>query len=126
MSAYRLGDRVRLSGAVEKVRDRSIWRPKESQRIASEVAAGWQEIREQQGRYEFGLLRTRWMPTEAPASVGVIVGKRTVQEGITEHYGYEEAACFLPGGSRTIYLVAYHLSRKPAMCLPEQIELEET
>ena len=61
------------------------------------------------------------METEPPADRGIIIGKRSIQQGLTEHEDYR--AVFLPCETTTVYLVAYHLSRRPVMCLPEQIEL---
>lgn len=56
---------------------------------------------------------------------GVIVGKRTVVPGKTVLDGAPETyeRVFLPevGSGRVVYLVAYHLRRKPVMCFPEQI-----
>ncbi|MDN6429648.1 MAG: hypothetical protein L0J79_07500 [Propionibacterium sp.] len=59
---------------------------------------------------------------------GVVVGKRTVVPGktvIDTPIEYSERV-FLPeiGAGRVVYLVAYHLSRKPVMCFPEQLQLE--
>lgn len=53
---------------------------------------------------------------------GVIVGKRTVVTGTTHRY-YDEPSYFVsdPDSARTVYLVAFHLRRKPAMCWPEQV-----
>lgn len=51
---------------------------------------------------------------------GIVVGKRTYQTGTTSYTC--EDRCFAPDGSVTAYIVAYHLHRKPALCLPEQIE----
>lgn len=57
----------------------------------------------------------------APAETGVIVGRRTVAEGITEH-PIGDPACFLPGAFIQVYVVAHHMLRKPVACLPEQLE----
>ena len=84
----------------------------------------------------FGRARTEYVAAPLPGTGrygddrtfadGVIVGKRTVVTGWT-HYSYSEPACFVsdPGSAQTVYLVAFHLSRKPAMCWPDQITASE-
>ena len=124
MSDPKLGDRVHLLGAVEKVRDLSTWRPRQSHCIYTEALEGWPQIKAADGRADGHghLLRTRLMEAEPPADRGVIVGKRSFQQGLT---GYEDyRAVFLPCETTTVYLVAYHLSRRPIMCLPEQIAID--
>lgn len=43
---------------------------------------------------------------------------------ITEYYGISGPVPFIDCETTTIYLVAYHLCRRPIMCLPEQIAPE--
>ncbi|MGO1664107.1 MAG: hypothetical protein ACTHYO_10370 [Micrococcaceae bacterium] len=54
---------------------------------------------------------------------GVIVGKRTVMDGWTT-LGYYEYPGFRPAEStaKTVWLVAFHLRRKPVMCFDHQVE----
>ena len=123
MTEPKLGDRVHLLGAVEKVRDLSTWRPK-SHRIYTEALEDWPQIKAADGRADGHghLLRTRLMEAEPPADRGVIVGKRSIQQGLTEYDSCN--AVFLRCETTTVYLVAYHLSRRPIMCLPEQIAID--
>lgn len=122
MSRFELGQRVALSGTVEKVRDRVVWRPKISQNVYSEAKAAWDEIKAEHGRSEYGMLRTRLIESRTGGPVvGVIVGKRTIQQGVTESYSYDEPNCFLPCESSQVWLVAFHLRRKPVMCFDHQL-----
>lgn len=122
MSGYQLGQRVKISGTAEKVRDRSIWRPTVNHNIYSEAVKAWAQIKAEPGRAEYGMLRTRLIESPAPAKKhGVIVGKRTIQQGVTEH-SYSEDACFLPCESSQVWLVSYDLHRKSVMCFEHQIE----
>ena len=107
MSDPKLGDRVHLLGAVEKVRDRSTWRPRQSRRIYTEALDGWPQIKAADGRADGHgrLLRTRLMEAEPPADRGVIVGKRSIQQGLTEYDSCN--AVFLRCETTTVYLVAY-------------------
>ena len=125
MSDPKLGDRVHLLGAVEKVRDLSTWRPRQSHCIYTEALEGWPQIKAADGRADGHghLLRTRLVEAEPPADRGVIVGKRSIQQGVTD-YDTDGYPTFFPCETTTVYLVAYHLSRRPAMCLPEQITID--
>jgi hypothetical protein len=107
MSEYQLGDRVTMTGTVEKVRV------------------------EEWTRYTEGPLvpdyRTHGRP---PYAEGIVVGQRTLTEGTTTpsvpasglfgEYDYEPAK-FHAATSRVAYLVAFDLHRKPCLCLPEQL-----
>lgn len=55
-------------------------------------------------------------------NTGIIVGKRTVMNGWTGG-GWDEAYYFQPqrGSAQEVYLVAFHLRRKPVMCFPRQL-----
>lgn len=102
MRDFTLGQRVRMSGTVRKVRT------------------------------GFGRAQTEYVDASLPGtghygddhtfSDGVIIGKRTVVTGRT-HYSHNEPPCFVaaPGSARAVYLVAFHLNRKPVMCWPDQI-----
>lgn len=121
MSTYQLGQRVNIVGIAEKVRDRSIWRPIDNRHIYNEAVKAWPQIKAEPGRAEYGMLRTRLIESPAPAkNRGVVVGKRTIQQGVTEH-SYSEDACFLPCETSQVWLVSYDLHRKPVMCFEHQI-----
>ncbi|WP_102158712.1 hypothetical protein [Zhihengliuella halotolerans] len=122
MSGYQLGQRVRMTGTVRRKRDRVSWRPGNPHRIFAEVIEEWQAIKAMPGRPEFGLLRTSLVDSAAPEKPeGLIVGKRTIQQGVTD-YDPGEPPCFLPGEHTTVYLVAYDLHRRHVMCTDNQLE----
>lgn len=122
MSDYQLGQRVRMTGTVEKQRDRVAWRPRNSNRIFSEAVGNWPAIKAMPGRATFGLLRTRLIANAAPEKPeGLIVGKRTIQQGITEHYSDGDPACFFRCENTPVYLVAFALHRNPVMCRDDQL-----
>ena len=52
---------------------------------------------------------------------GIIVGKRTIREGQVKRH--DRGVYFSPteGKTKTVWLVAYSLSRNPVMCLAEQL-----
>lgn len=121
MSGFALGQPVTMTGTVEKVRDQSTWRPKDRHRIYQEAQENWEAIKAEPGRAEYGTLRTRLVEFPAPEKTqGIIVGKRTMQQGLTES-SYGEDNCFLPCESSQVWLVAYHLRRKPFMCFDHQL-----
>lgn len=62
-------------------------------------------------------------PTPVTYDTGVIVGSRTVMNGWT-YGGYDEPMTFTPahGTARRVWLVAFHLRRKPVMCFDHQVE----
>ncbi|WBL18487.1 hypothetical protein [Citricoccus sp. NR2] len=122
MTTFTLGQQIRISGTADKVRDRITWRPANSAHIYTEAQAAWDQIKSEPGRTEYGLLRTRLVELEAPAETGVIVGWRTIQQGVTEYYHYGDPPCFLPCESTQVWLVAFHLRRKPVMCFDHQVE----
>lgn len=72
--------------------------------------------------------KIRYLPEPPPkAATGIIVGKRTLQEGEANGGTWDEPAYFTREFDRptiTAYLVAYSLHRKPVLCLPEQLEQE--
>lgn len=61
-------------------------------------------------------------PTPVTYDTGVIVGSRTVMNGWT-YGGYDEPVTFTPahGTARQVWLVAFHLRRKPVMCFDHQL-----
>lgn len=62
-------------------------------------------------------------PTPVIYDTGVIVGSRTVMDGWTTG-GYDQPLGFSPkqGTARRVWLVAYHLRRKPVMCFDHQVQ----
>lgn len=101
MSDFQLGDRVTITGTVEKVH-RDSWT------IYEEAGKPWQ-YGGWEGKREF--------------SEGVVIGLRTVQNGKT-YWDMYEPATFVqePGTAKRVWLVAYNLNYKPVMCFPHQIE----
>jgi len=99
MSAYQLGQRVTMSGTALK--------------------------QQHQGHTMFiesGLPQRLDYPTTKTFTEGVIVGSRTVAEGDREsidEYGYYFAQKV--GSARRVWLVAFHLRRKPVMCFDHQV-----
>lgn len=81
---------------------------------------------------DFGIQRTYYARGEPPTmghlnappiSRGVVVGQRTIHTGAT-HHDYYDGATYVQdrGSARSVYLVAYHLRRKPVICGPDQVE----
>lgn len=99
MSRFELGQRVAMTGTVEKVREYPHTRYIES-----------------------GIPYRVDYPHNRTYSEGVIVGSRTVQEGIAS-YDDEHGRQFDPtiGKAKRVWLVAYDLRRKPAMCFDHQL-----
>lgn len=126
MTSYTLGAPVRILGAVAKIREQITWRPQHAHRIYSEAVANWPQIKAADGRADgYGLLRTSLVDTDPPADRGLIIGKRSIQQGVTDYdTDGHTAPTFFPCERTTIYLVAYHLCRRPIMCLPGQIAPE--
>lgn len=100
MPEYQLGDRVTMTGTVEKVHV-DEW----TRYLESPLVPDWRA----QGR--------------PPYSTGIVIGQRTLQEGTTDWF--EGVADFRPKHARVAYLVAFDLYRKPCMCLPEQLTRED-
>lgn len=125
MSGYQIGQRVALSGTVQKVRDRITWRPKDGVHIYREARGDWETIKAMPGRSEYGLMRTHLVEAATPSLEGVIVGKRTMAQGVTET-SYDEPSCFLPCETNQVWLVSFNLRRKPVMCFDHQIAAIET
>jgi len=105
----KLGDRVTITGTVEKARgnDSFTWG---SVRYRDAKVPGFVSA----ARNELGA----WHETFTPHPDGVIVGKRRYtsmenDEGIWIPDGVQEF---------TAYLVAYHLSRKPVIVRADQME----
>ena len=101
MADFQLGDRVTITGTVKKVHRKRWTLYEEADRPYQ--YGGWQ------GKRYF--------------DQGVIVGRRTVQNGKTYH-DWDEGPTFIqePGTAKRVWLVAYNLNYKPVMCFPHQIE----
>lgn len=103
-ASFRLGERVLMSGTVEKVRD-----------------AGRTEFVEAQ-------LPCRWSYTghRIDLNEGIIIGSRTVQPGRTVYDSFEGNE-FKPdiGEAKRVWLVTFDMRRKPVMCFDHQIETAE-
>lgn len=99
MSRFELGQPVAMTGTVEKVREYPHTR-----------------------YVEAGIPYRVGYPSNRTYSEGVIVGSRTVQEGIAS-YDDEHGRQFGPtiGKAKRVWLVAFHLRRKPVMCFDHQL-----
>ena len=101
---HHLGEWVRMSGTVEKVREFSRTEFREAPLPV---------------KYEYDC-------TETDLSIGVIVGSRTVQPGRTERDWYEGPTFMADiGAAKRVWLVAFNLRRKPVMCFDHQLTSEE-
>lgn len=99
MSAYELGQRVRIHGTAVKdgTRDKMTYREAP-----------------QPKRFQY--------PNDRVFSEGVIVGSRTVQEGYVEWDEWSSGFTPLKGTAKRVWLVAFDLRMKPCMCFDHQIE----
>lgn len=99
MSKYQLGDRVRFYGVIDKYRE-----------------GGLTIFRAAPTPYDYSRNDCRRL-TE-----GVVVGMRTVANGRTRYSAYSGAK-FVPDSAtyQSVYLVAFHLRRKPLMCTEGQL-----
>ena len=114
---FKLGDRVRILGTVEKVR---------TFEDNGTLSTRYEEVNGAPWDYSGQRKEGDWKRTYEE---GVIVGKRSPQAGKTyysldEYYSYNHVdRIFKSTGSVTIYLVAYSLYRKHVMCFPSQLEI---
>lgn len=53
---------------------------------------------------------------------GIVVGKRTIQDGEWDFYDGYTAYSPKAGSARAVWLVSYDLHRKPVMCLDSQVQ----
>lgn len=100
MSTFLLGQRVTMSGTVEKIKEYPRTYYKES-----------------------GLPHKDLYPERKTFNEGVIVGSRTIQDGLTERQD-EWGSYFVPteGTARRVWIVAFDLRMKPVTCLDHQVE----
>lgn len=105
MSDFQLGDRVTMTGTAYLRKDTGTYP-------------------EQWSEGELPKLNTYDNPKTY--DTGIIVGKRTVMDGWTGGGYLDEAYYFQPkqGSAQEVYLVAFHLRRKPVMCFPHQLTKE--
>lgn len=74
--------------------------------------------------------RKVWRPVPALpqtgrlATPGIVIGLRTLANGVVRYGGYEEPTTFTPDGDRIpAILISYDLRRKPVLVLPEHVDL---
>lgn len=102
MTDYKLGDRVRMSGQV--VKDR---RGGSVRYVEQPVPTNGHYGERKKTYYN-----------------GIIVGKRALQEGYAARGEWDEPTYFVRDFDRpviAVYLVAFHMSRKPSLCRPDQL-----
>lgn len=111
MSDFKLGDRVTMIGTVRKRKSY------DSDDYSAKLTTG----------YEEEPLPKIWNRTDGTEySEGFIVGRRFLQEGHTDHSGYEGERVFRSNGkTHRVWLVAFDLRYKPVMCFDHQISKEE-
>lgn len=63
-----------------------------------------------------GMEKHKW-----PGGEGIIVGRRTLSNGVNHYNGYDEPIVYEPTERFTAWLVAFDLHRKPVHVLPEHI-----
>lgn len=98
MSAFAFGDRVRATVELKR-RWRDGMKKWETEPIADYDA--WQHAtREREG---------------------IVVGKRTLANGVIHWGSYDEATTFEPKERFTAYLVAYNINRSPFLVLAEDL-----
>ena len=85
--AYQLGQRVKISGAVERKRERIKFSPRNANNPYPEVKERWPELKTMPDNGDHGMLRTSFIETTATATEGVIIGSRNVQQRLTDHGG---------------------------------------
>lgn len=56
---------------------------------------------------------------------GILVGVRTLSDGINVYYGHDEPIEYRPDKHFTVYVIAYDLRRVPVLVLPQDVHLIE-
>lgn len=109
MAEFNLGDKVRMSGTVEKVRTH----------IDNEFGHSTPRVEFHDGRLPLVGTGTK----RQTIADGVIVGQRTVQPGRIAYGDWEDPTEFIAdkGAAENVWLVAFDLRRKPVMCRTHQI-----
>lgn len=121
MPTFQLGQRVKIIGTAERKRERIDWSAKNTNNPYPEVKERWPELKAMPDNGDHGMLRTSFIETTTTATEGVIIGARNVQQGLTYDESWPERNCFLPCETTRVWLVAFHLRRKPIMCFDHQI-----
>lgn len=106
-ATYALGDRVTFTRSLHRTtRDPSHWPEQAGRRANAKV---W--------------TTERWLGDISPAEPrpGIVVGKRTLANGLHIWGSYEDPDTFRPIEHFTAYLIAYDLRRSPVYVLPEHI-----
>lgn len=62
-----------------------------------------------------------WFPTEGPIREGLVIGKRTLSNGLREWD--EDGVSYQPGEFLPAYLVVFDLRRAPVPVRPEDLEI---
>lgn len=107
MTTFTLGQQVRISGTAKKRRGHERYDGGDFRTY-----------------YEDGPIPHVWNREDGTTyDTGVIVGRRTVQDGKTV-CGWAASATFMqtPGTARRVWLVAYDLRYRPVMCFDHQVE----
>jgi hypothetical protein len=65
-----------------------------------------------------------WIEKDHTHSTGLIVGKRVLQNGISQ-WENEEGWVFIPVERVVAYLVAFNLHKKPVFVLPEHLTIHQ-
>lgn len=80
---------------------------------------GWQEA---QRENSYGWWRKKvWFPTDGPFREGIVIGKRTLSNGLRETG--DDYINYTPKEHFTAYLVVFDLRRAPVAVRPEDLEI---
>jgi hypothetical protein len=80
---------------------------------------GDQEARQENS---YGWFRKKvWYPTDGPIHEGIVVGKRTLSNGIRE--SHDDYLTYTGKEFFEVYLVAFAMRRRPAFVRPEDLEV---
>lgn len=122
MSDYKLGDKVRILGCIEK-RRRTLYGDGHKNDVHYENTSV-------PHRKVDKMVNGTWITEQRPFETGIIIGSRTISDyGVDSEYsdwggGRITWATPVPGTHREVYLVAFDMRRRPIMCLPGQINRE--
>lgn len=110
------GDRVTITGQVQK--RRHAWRREVSYHDAPPPHRSVDSLE----RDKRGHKTNRWTTEHRPLTEGIVIGKRTLQNG---NWDWEDGySIYTPrvGEKCAVYVVAVAMDRRPIYCRPEQIE----
>lgn len=112
--SYQLGDRVTMTGTVIKYHTGRTSTRVDTTYLDAPVPVLRSTYPRGQGRIDH------------PATEGIVIGKRTIRPGRTVYHGSFPEWHASPEVIE-VYLIAFALRRKPAMCRPDQLApLEES